>query len=352
MYSLSCKIRALAILPSNFITPNLKANFRRPAGTPFRVLLVLAISLLVVGCKVRITVPEGGRVVSDSGAFSCEAGQTCDIDVSDVFFDETFRAQAKAGYFFRKWEAGDRLLCGESYQECHLFTTFFAGNAALEQFLESGEIFYLRPMFTSGSCTPYEITGKSIEGDLEYINRYQRCKLASDPPKSTGQKQGLETWHQRFTGQSFSLRYQVFYDFQSHREEQTIYSTTLEGKSVKQRTVLKISNYNFSWPDVWITWLYRYDGSFDRKVSHILSGSIPEGKVVTLNQNMTLYTEQSWIYAPARGSDYYPDGLWKTYRVCDNQLYSQGLWKKGFIQNWGRNLQAFQRSAHHRKIDP
>jgi len=54
--------------------------------------LLLALLLSTTGCKLRIDVPEGGRVVSESGVFSCEPGQTCDIDINDFFFDETFKA--------------------------------------------------------------------------------------------------------------------------------------------------------------------------------------------------------------------------------------------------------------------
>ena len=56
-------------------------------------LATLAAAAIIAGCKLEVIVPAGGRVVSESGNFSCDAGQSCTVDITDVFFDETFRAE-------------------------------------------------------------------------------------------------------------------------------------------------------------------------------------------------------------------------------------------------------------------
>ena len=48
--------------------------------------------LLLSACKIIIPVPEGGQVVSASGARDCAAGETCEIDVVDTFFAVTLVA--------------------------------------------------------------------------------------------------------------------------------------------------------------------------------------------------------------------------------------------------------------------
>ena len=109
-------------------------------------IIVALVFLLLPGCKIEVTAPEGGRVVTRSGAFTCESGSTCVIDVVDVFFDETFEAEPASGYLFSNWRKRDRGLCGDRKEPCHLYTTTFPGTL-LMQFLESDEVFYLEPLF-------------------------------------------------------------------------------------------------------------------------------------------------------------------------------------------------------------
>lgn len=101
----------------------------------------------VAGCKIRIDVPPGGSI--SSGSLQCNAGQTCNVDVSDLFFDETFVATPAAGFRFRHWETRHRGFCGGNVQPCRLFTAGFAGNDTLLGFLESDEVFFLTPVFES-----------------------------------------------------------------------------------------------------------------------------------------------------------------------------------------------------------
>jgi antitoxin component YwqK of YwqJK toxin-antitoxin module len=135
---------------------------------------VATLALSSIGCKLRIVVLEGGRVVSESAAFNCQPTQKCTIDVSDVFFNETFQAVPADGYFFRRWKAGNLYLCADTYQNCPLSTASFAGKPALEQLLESDEIFSLGPLFAAGSCQPSRIeTTDGFQNIL--VDEGQKC---------------------------------------------------------------------------------------------------------------------------------------------------------------------------------
>jgi hypothetical protein len=103
--------------------------------------------VLLTACKVEVVVPEGGRVDTVSGAYSCEAGQTCSVDVSDEFFAETFVAEPGDDNIFSGWNKGFRRLCGGSLTPCELSTGGFDAYQALLDILASDEIFYLEPTF-------------------------------------------------------------------------------------------------------------------------------------------------------------------------------------------------------------
>ena len=119
-------------------------NFR---SFPLVCFLTATVFLALTGCKLEIRVPQGGTVVSTDGAYICEAGQTCLIDVVDLFFNETFVAQPDPGYRFSSWREKDRYLCGGETTPCRLSTADFEGHAALQSLLESEETFYLAPQF-------------------------------------------------------------------------------------------------------------------------------------------------------------------------------------------------------------
>ena len=111
-------------------------------------LFVVSLTFLsLAGCKIKITVPEGGNVTTESGSYDCRSGQVCTIDVYDIFFDETFIAVPDSGSKFLSWRKKHRGLCGGNNKPCHLFTTGFLGNDALMAILESDTVFYLTPVF-------------------------------------------------------------------------------------------------------------------------------------------------------------------------------------------------------------
>ncbi len=152
-----------------------------------RAAFLLPLILAASGCRIRIEVPEGGRVESTSGVFSCGSGQTCDIDVIDFLFDETLKAIPEEGYLFRKWGAGDHQLCGGRIaQPCRISTMGQENNLAIQQFLASDEVFHLKPIFNRGSCHSIKELEDHSQwvGPLSYYQyTYQQCSLpgASEP---------------------------------------------------------------------------------------------------------------------------------------------------------------------------
>ena len=69
-----------------------------------RTIAILILLSFLAGCKLQIIVPTGGVVTTASGTYTCGAGQTCEINVVDMLFDETFTAVPDTGYVFNKWE--------------------------------------------------------------------------------------------------------------------------------------------------------------------------------------------------------------------------------------------------------
>ena len=111
-----------------------------------RLLTTLCLLLTLTACKIVITVPEGGRVTTLSGSYTCESGETCIIDVKTTDFDETFVVEADPGFEWR-WRKFPRGLCGGRQDDCRLATTGFPGNDTLMSILASDEEFFLEPKF-------------------------------------------------------------------------------------------------------------------------------------------------------------------------------------------------------------
>jgi hypothetical protein len=118
---------------------------------------VVALIILGAGCKLQVIVPVGGTVITQSGTYTCFAGQTCEISVVDLFFDETFTAVPDSGFFFANWKkkAGGRGFCATAStgsSPCRLYTSFFAGWPNLFSFLATNEVFFLEPVFVLKGC--------------------------------------------------------------------------------------------------------------------------------------------------------------------------------------------------------
>ncbi|MEH6609707.1 MAG: hypothetical protein V7696_10085 [Halioglobus sp.] len=109
------------------------------------ILILLAFPL--VGCKLVIEVPEGGRVVNQDNVEQCPASQVCVIEVVDTFFNQTFTAEPEDGYIFKGWRSRAGGQCGGSDGDCALFTLFFQGIPFFESILASNQEYYLEPIF-------------------------------------------------------------------------------------------------------------------------------------------------------------------------------------------------------------
>lgn len=108
------------------------------------------ICFAVGACKIEIEVPTSGHVTTNSAAINCDAGETCTVYVSDIYFDETFVAEPAEGFVFEGWKKKHRSFCGGSDAPCRLFTSGIEGNEALTTVLENpNEVFYLEPIFRS-----------------------------------------------------------------------------------------------------------------------------------------------------------------------------------------------------------
>ncbi|MEM9257361.1 MAG: hypothetical protein AAGA91_18120 [Pseudomonadota bacterium] len=111
--------------------------------------LVVAAALAGSGCKLTLVTPAEGGLISQSGAYSCDASQSCTIDVTDSFFHETFVAWPQDGFVFSRWRQRDRGLCGGSALPCVLSTEGFDQNDTLLALLEDpSEEFFLEPAFS------------------------------------------------------------------------------------------------------------------------------------------------------------------------------------------------------------
>ncbi len=119
-------------------------------------LLIWLVVATLAGCKVVVEVPAGGTVTTESGNFLCEQGQTCEIDVDDATFDETFVAVPAESYEFRGWRKRESGLCqdeDERLAPCKVSTVGFDLKPKLFALLQDDIPFYLEPEFAAGPTT-------------------------------------------------------------------------------------------------------------------------------------------------------------------------------------------------------
>ena len=138
--------------------PPLRDTLRRA----IKLTLVMCLVTLSVACKLVVTVPEGGKVVSEDG-FVCLAGETCVIEVTDDSFDSTFTAMADDGYTFTIWAPKKRAFCRYSSTPCKLSTNGFADNQKLLDVLASQLEFHLQPVFVSYDVDYWRETVQEID---------------------------------------------------------------------------------------------------------------------------------------------------------------------------------------------
>jgi hypothetical protein len=118
-----------------------------------RILLCAAIAT-TSACKIQIEPPLEGGVTTTSTAIECAAGQVCSVDVSDIYFNETFEADPAEGWHFAGWKKRGAGLCGGNTTPCTINTTGWGGNPTLEGWLADPTLItYLEPEFAVDRTT-------------------------------------------------------------------------------------------------------------------------------------------------------------------------------------------------------
>jgi len=121
-----------------------------------KVVIISALAAIAAtGCKIHVVVPEGADVVSTSGVYNCRAGQTCELEIDNIFFSEVFTVKPHSGYEFVGFGEGDLRMCGgREKPQCTLATTGFPGNPALMGILEEDTVFLLEPLVKPDGTVP------------------------------------------------------------------------------------------------------------------------------------------------------------------------------------------------------
>ncbi len=152
-------------------------------------LVVVCLTGSLSACKIEITAPVEGGVSTLSGAIDCKAGQICEVDVSDIYFDETFVADPAQGWRFSGWNSRWLGLCGGSTENCNPYTSFFEGNYVLLDILDDPDyITYLEPRFVVDRTTSgIKLAGKEsmtrfgLDLDFDfYRNTTYECGLSGN----------------------------------------------------------------------------------------------------------------------------------------------------------------------------
>jgi len=125
---------------------------RHPSLPTTRVVLslVLLSTTVLTACKIVQVVPDGGRIISQSGLYDCAAGMTCTVDAPQgSSFYEQFTAVPNPGFVFAGWQASPGFLCGGSAAPCTLEVD---GNLPT-----AGFVTYLKPVFQPEGAKPITI---------------------------------------------------------------------------------------------------------------------------------------------------------------------------------------------------
>jgi haloalkane dehalogenase len=140
-----------------------------------RLMLTALFLASVSGCKVQVQVPDNGRVTSVSGNYLCEASQTCEIEVIDLLFNETFIAEPAEGYQFDGWRREPSYLCGGRTNTCPIVTSGFEGSEVLMEILASDKVFFLEPVFTVCKLPDDEIVVQTAAAGIEFVRTPTAC---------------------------------------------------------------------------------------------------------------------------------------------------------------------------------
>lgn len=118
----------------------------------------------LAGCRIEVTVPEGGSVETASTAYSCAESAQCSIAVQDTGFNETFVATPNEGFLFSGWRKQHLGLCGGSLEPCQLDASLAADSPALMALIESDQAVYLEAQFL-----PEDQIRRYEPGDMVYF---------------------------------------------------------------------------------------------------------------------------------------------------------------------------------------
>ena len=147
-------------------------------------LAMILATTVATGCKLRILSPENGEVVSLSGSRDCQTDEICEIDVVDLFFNDTFTAVPATGFIFNGWKKADGHFCGGSNKPCVLTTRIFDGFPVLESFLATDSVFSLSPEFFEPYAElPGEWQGRWVN---ETFNTEGNINLSISPGVNNG----------------------------------------------------------------------------------------------------------------------------------------------------------------------
>lgn len=130
---------------------------------------VATLLVFLTGCKIEITVPPNGEVLTLSGDAFCTAESTCVVEVEDTQFDQTFVARPASGYRFVGWKQGEDYMCGGTTDPCRLRTSGIGNNPGLLAVLQSDQAFFLEPMFerTVDACAANLNNGAGNRPDFD-----------------------------------------------------------------------------------------------------------------------------------------------------------------------------------------
>jgi uncharacterized repeat protein (TIGR02543 family) len=159
-----------------------------------KILTVLAAATLFSGCRLNLIAPTGGDVTSASGTRNCAGGSTCEFIIADNTFNETFTAVPRPGYVFSKWNKGDGFQCGDSTNPvCTINNTGYAmgSNAAIDNYIRSGVLIYVMPLFTyvggvSGDSDKDGIVGIEDQCNAVYGNSVWGCVISGSDSDGDG----------------------------------------------------------------------------------------------------------------------------------------------------------------------
>ena len=70
-----------------------------------QLVIALLLGAMLSACRIEIKTPTSGAVSTTSGNINCAAGQLCDIDLVDIYFDEEFVARPASGFVFEEQTA-------------------------------------------------------------------------------------------------------------------------------------------------------------------------------------------------------------------------------------------------------